>query len=128
MSEHAEQAAIFEWAQLLESRHPELSLLFAVPNGAKLPWRKNKAGQRYSPEAIRLKQEGLRPGVPDMCLPVARRGYYGLFIELKTGRNKPSDYQTWWLDRLAEQGYLACACWGAGEAIETISEYLEIRP
>jgi hypothetical protein len=126
VSEHDEQAALFELAGMYRERHPELAMLFAIPNGAKLPY-VGKGKRRYSPEAVRLKREGLQPGVPDMCLAVARGGYHGLFIELKFGSNKPRENQVQWLDRLQEQGYCAVACWGAGEAWETICEYLGIE-
>jgi hypothetical protein len=105
---------------------PELRLLHAIPNGAKLPWLRDKRGQRFSPQAFKLKAEGLRSGVPDLCLPAPRKGYHGLYIELKHGDNKPTDDQVWWLDRLSEQGYLALVCWEADEAIEAIGEYLGI--
>lgn len=124
MTEHQEQAVLVIWCAVKARSVPELALIYAIPNGAKLPWRKNAKGQRYSPEALRLKEEGLKPGVPDMCLPVARNGYHGLYLENKFGRNKPSPEQEWWLDRLAEQGYLAIVCWSFEEAREAICEYL----
>lgn len=119
MSEHDEQAAIFAWAALLSGAHRELELLRADNNGAAL-----KGGARAW---AKLKAAGAKAGFPDIFLPVARHNYHGLFVELKCGRNKPSDKQVEWLDRLQEQGYLAVAAWGADEAIEIISEYLEIR-
>lgn len=126
MSEHDEQVAIFEWCEWQQSLVPDLELLHAIPNGAKLPWRRDHRGRRFSPEAMRLKAEGLRSGVPDMCLPVARKEWHGLYIELKCGNNEPTEDQTWWMDRLTEQGYLAVVCWGASEAIEVIKDYLGI--
>jgi hypothetical protein len=110
VSEHNEQAAIIEWARTFEYQYPELGLLFAIPNGAKLPFAKDRRGRRYSPQAKKLKAEGLRAGVPDLCLPVARLGYHGMFIELKVGGNKPSPEQVEFLDVLAEQGYYAAVC------------------
>lgn len=128
MAEHEEQVAVIDWAQLLSGQIPELALLFAIPNGAKLPYfqaqGKNGKTYRWSPEAEKLKREGLRRGVPDLFLPVARNGFHGLFIELKYGRNKPSDDQVAYLDAVAAQGYLAAVCWGAEDAIETLTEYL----
>lgn len=125
-NEHDEQAAIIDWARRLEPQYPELGLLFAIPNGAKLPYIKDRRGRRYSPQAQKLKAEGLRAGVPDLCLPVARLGFHGMFIELKVGRNKPSAEQVKFLDTLADQGYYAAVCWGAEEAIREIRAYLEI--
>ena len=115
MSEHDAQAALIQWARYSEVRYPELRLLFAVPNG----------GPRSRRAGAMLKAEGLRAGVPDLCLPVARRGYHGLFVELKVGRNKPSDRQREMLDALHEQGYSAVVCYGWEEARDTITEYLE---
>ena len=54
--------------------HPELvTRLFHVPNG----------GRRSKGEAVRFKAQGVRPGVLDYFLPVARGGHHGLAIELK---------------------------------------------
>ena len=126
MSEHDDQTRVFNWARSMAVICPELLLLFAIPNGAKLPWITDRKGRRFSPEANRLKDEGMKPGVPDFCLPVARKGFHGLFIELKFGRNKPSEQQIWWMDQLSTQGYLATACWGADQAIMTLQEYVGI--
>ena len=130
MAEHDEQVAVIQWATFLEGQYPELGLLYAVPNGAKLPYKqvkgKNGKTYRWSPEAEKLKAEGMRSGVPDLCLPVARKGFHGLYIEMKAGRNKPSDNQVGYLDALAAQGNLAVVVWSAEEAIETILEYLEV--
>lgn len=123
MTEHAEQVAIFEWAKLRESIYPELELFYAIPNGAKLPYRRNKYG-RYSPEALRLLAEGLKPGIPDMCLPVPRGGYCGLYIELKHGRNKPTPAQVRIRELLTQQGYLAVVIWEAENAISLLENYL----
>lgn len=113
MSEHTEQAALFDWAKLREGEYPELALFHAIPN-----WRPNAAHRRY------LAEEGAKAGLPDTHLPVARSGYHGLWIEMKHGRNKPTDKQEWWLDRLAEQGHLAVACWTWEEAAEVLLDYL----
>lgn len=126
MSEHSEQARIVEWAQREAFTYPELGLLFAIPNGAKLPFSRDRRGRRFSPQAKKLKKEGLRAGVPDLFLPVARMGFHGMFIELKTGRNTPSGVQVEFLDALSQQGYYATVCWGAEEAIQAIKAYLDI--
>ncbi|MHC4748268.1 MAG: VRR-NUC domain-containing protein [Planctomycetota bacterium] len=126
-TEHKEQVEIFRWARDMESYVPELALLHAVPNGAKLPWRRNRAGKRYSPEAMRLIKEGLKAGVPDICLPVPRDGYHGFYIELKVGSNKPTDKQKQWLVALAEQGYRVDVQYGAEAAKRAICDYLGVE-
>jgi hypothetical protein len=125
VTEHAEQVAVFQWASMSKNIYPELVLLFSVPNGAKLPYTKNDQGKRFSRQAQVLKAEGMRPGVPDMVLPVARRGYHGLFIELKHGKNKPSDEQVAWICELRAQGYYAVVCYEAEAAIQTLRDYLD---
>jgi hypothetical protein len=52
---------------------PDVYLHGRVPND----------GLRPTVTAARLTTEGVRRGVPDICLPVARGGYHGVYIELK---------------------------------------------
>jgi hypothetical protein len=103
-----------EWATLEQRRWPELALLFHIPNG----------GARDRITGAQLKAAGVKAGIPDLCLPVARQGWHGLFIELKVNGNQPSAAQAGWLDALTAQGYLAVACWGWDEARETLEAYL----
>lgn len=123
MAEHDEQVAVINWAQLMQGQYPELELLYAIPNGAGLQ-HKVVNGRRFSPEAQKLKAEGMKKGVPDLCLPVARKGWHGLYIEMKYGNNKPSEAQRYYMDRLTDEGYLAVACWYAEEVIEVLVDYL----
>lgn len=112
--ESEEQTAIIEWANIMQHRVPELALLYHVPNG----------GSRNVIEAKRLKAQGVKSGVPDLVLPVARGKYHGLYIELKTPRGRVSDTQKQWLEALRNQGYAAIVCRGADEAIAMIAKYL----
>ena len=117
-TEEQEQAAIFQWAALMQGQYPELRLLHHIPNG----------GQRNKATAARLKAQGVKPGVPDIFLPVSRRGYHGLYIELKRKKGgQLSEHQKEWLDALFKEGYLAVRCDGADEAIGIIADYLKIR-
>lgn len=120
--EHLEQVNIFNWVneelQRQPPRYSELALLFAVPNG----------GFRAKRTAALLKLEGVRPGVPDMWLPVARGGYHGLVIELKTQKGRVSPEQKKWLEMLTAQGWKAVVCRGAAEAVNTIRWYLNGAP
>lgn len=123
-TEHEEACALMKWCELNTGRWPELSLFFAVPNGGGRPTRLNRRGTKYSPEAIRLKEEGVKRGVPDYCLPVSRLNYHGLFIELKTLVGKLSPEQRSWLSSLQAQGYMAVMCRGWMQAAETLKAYL----
>ncbi len=99
-----------------DATYPSLKgRIFAIPNG----------GSRHKVEAMRLKMEGVRAGVPDLFLPVAAGGKHGLFIEMKRekgGRLSPE--QKDWLTFLRAQGYEAQCCAGYFEAMSTVFAYL----
>src|SRR5947209_19235518 len=95
LKEHDIQSLFFLWLRRNEGRHPVLRLFFAVPNG----------GWRHKGTAIKLKAEGVKPGVPDTCLPVAREGFSGLWIEFKAGRNKLTEFQEEWRTLLSTDGH-----------------------
>ena len=67
----------------------------------------------------------MRPGVPDLWLPVPRHGFSGLVIELKAGRGRVTPEQDDWLNFLASQNFAAVMCRGAVSAIKTIKGYLD---
>ena len=113
--EHDEQVALFQWAALEAGIHPELELMYAVPNGTRTTMG----------IARKMKAEGVKKGVPDICLPVSRRGFHGLYIEMKMPGNYPTPEQKGWLKALLEQGYLATDCHGWIEAKELIETYLK---
>jgi hypothetical protein len=113
--EHYEQVMLMQWAEAASGRTPELGLLFAIPNG----------GHRDVRTAARLKVEGVKAGVPDLCLPVARGGYHGLWIEMKAGptsRVQPSQRE--WHAALRAQGYAVRVAFGWESARRTIERYL----
>ena len=114
MSEHLEQCAVMQWAQLHEKRYPALELLYAIPNG----------GVRHKAVAAKLKAEGVKPGIPDLCLNAARGGFHGLYIEMKYGKNKTSKDQDKIIAGLRAEGYRVEVCYSAGEAIDVLQEYL----
>lgn len=111
-----EQRKLFQWIAFIRTEHPEADLLFHIPNG----------GSRNKLEAANLKKQGVRAGVPDLFLPVARGKYHGLFIELKYGKNKTTLKQNEWLAKLNEQGYAAAVCYGCNEASQKILKYLKL--
>ena len=113
--EHREQAALITRVRLSVRRYPVLELLFSVPNG----------GYRNAITAKILQAEGVRPGVPDLLLPVPRPPYCGLAIEMKSARGRLGDSQKWWRDHLAEVGWQWCMCRSAGEAWDALMEYIQ---
>ena len=117
-SEESEQIILFQWADVKAARYPVLKLLHAIPNG----------GFRILQTAVKLKRQGVKKGVPDICLPVAAHGYHGLYIELKRRvGGRLSVEQKSWLNALNAQGYKAEVCKGFDEAANIIKDYLDIR-
>lgn len=109
-NEHLEQSALINWFHI---QYPEY-LIFAVPN----------MGKRDYALANYLKKEGLTAGIPDLVIPMPRKAYHGLFIEMKRpGGAKPSEEQSWWLQALTGQGYLATVCYGFEPAKKVIGDY-----
>lgn len=94
------QRAIFVWRDTIVKDYPVLEWLYHCPNGEK----------RDSFTAQRLKQQGVKSGILDLALDVARGGYHGLRIELKRPGGKckpPSKEQALYIQFLTEQGYCA---------------------
>lgn len=111
MSEASEQRSVIEWAGYAHVP------IFHIPNG----------GSRDRREAYQLKLQGVKAGVPDLMVPVARGGYHGLFVEMKrSDGGSVSAKQRAWLDELSRQGYMAVVCHGAMEAIARIRAYLSL--
>lgn len=113
-SEHQEQVALFTWAKWSEARHPELKWLFAIPNG----------GYRHIATAVRLKASGVKKGVFDIMLPVARGGYHGLFCEMKVDKNKLRSEQEDFQQHLIKENYKQAVCYSMDEAKYEIVKYL----
>jgi len=110
-TEREEQALLFQWADMVVYSQPELIMLFAIPCG------QMRRGMPMEP--------GLKAGVPDIFLAVSRKGYHGLFIELKRDPScKTTKAQDEWLERLSRQGYRAVVCYGFDGAKREVEEYL----
>jgi hypothetical protein len=117
LTEAQHQTALFNWVWLVRNKYPELALLYHVPNG----------GSRNKIEAANLKRQGVKPGVPDLCLPVPRGQYHGLYIELKTEKGRTSTAQDWWIRELNAQGYFTEVCHGWESAVRVIEWYMNLK-
>ena len=119
LTEAQEQANVIKWSRQphIRSQWPELALLFHIPNGGT---------RRDSVEGKHLKQQGVKPGVPDLCLPVPSGRYHGLFIEMKTDTGRASEAQKWWIERLNAAGYFAQVCHGWESAVRVLEWYLSL--
>jgi len=123
-TEHDIQSALFAWAQLQIGQHPELGLMFAIPNGGKREKRQDKKGRWFSPTAQKLKREGVKRGIPDIFLPCARGGSNGLFIEMKAADGRVSPEQDAVHKLLREEGYAVAVCYSLDSAIMLLTWYL----
>jgi len=86
---------------------------FHCPNG----------GSRHALEAMKLKDMGVKAGIPDCLILDQRNGYSGLAIELKVGYNKPSEQQLAIFDKLIERNWLVVVSWSLDEVIDIIDNY-----
>lgn len=115
--EGQEQAALM---RELDLRYPDVAkLIFHVPNG----------GHRVKAVAAKLKAQGVKAGIPDLVLPMARGGYFGLFIEFKAAPPFDADVsasQHGFIQALNLQGYLAVVCRGRLDAMEALRAYLQL--
>lgn len=89
--------------------------LFAVPNG----------GARNAREAAIMKGEGVTAGVADLLLLVARRGFHGMCIEMKTEVGKQSPSQKAWQKDIEKQNYLYVVCRSFDTFKEAVDWYLK---
>ncbi len=126
ISEHDYQVQVIDWCNMMAQHkvYPMLEWIYAVPNG----------GDRHKAVAGKLKAEGVKPGVPDLCLPypvtvddsILHYGYHGLYIEMKSrdtkGRVSPN--QKKWLEYLGGVGYKVEVAWNAMEAVQILEDYL----
>lgn len=111
--EALEQSKLFAICRYI----PQCRYLFHIPNG----------GHRNFLEALNLKKQGVKAGVPDLFLPLPNKKYHGLFIEMKYGKNKPTPNQKEWIKYLNSVGYLAIVCYGAEQALDILKKYISDR-
>ncbi len=122
-SEHDEQCALIEWSILATSQHPDLAMLFAIPNagGFSGGFKANVA------RVAKLRREGVKGGVPDLMLATPRGRFHGLFLEMKRADGVPSDVsseQDAWHMALLLEGYAVVAAFGFEQARKAILDYL----
>lgn len=118
MTEAQHQANVIKWSRQphIRAQWPELALLFHIPNG----------GTRDKIEARHLKQQGVKRGVPDLCLPVSRGRYHALYIEMKTETGRATTDQIEWGERLLAQGNMWEICHGWESAVRVLEWYLSL--
>jgi hypothetical protein len=104
---------------------PELEWLHAVPNGGS----RGDTKQSAMIEGNAMKASGVKSGIPDLCWPIARSGYHGLYLEMKSPRHRGtpswglSEQQIACLTFLDAQGYCTRVAFDWREAFEKIKAY-----
>lgn len=109
---------------------PELKFLHHIPNGG-------SRGDTAKSAAIaggRLKAEGVKAGVWDLCWPLKRNGYSGLYIEMKRPDLKKennfsagcSKEQLEFGDFIYEQDFMIAVCYDWLEAAKVLEDYYNL--
>lgn len=126
-TEHEECRWLYEWAESQRWNGWKVSeILVHVPNGA-YHGADREAGAVV---ARKLREQGLKPGVPDYILPVPmpQLKCSGLWIEMKrTRRGVVSEDQEKFMTRMRELGWQCNVCKGWIEAAQVITEYLQLK-
>jgi len=128
--EDKEQMAIISWSKLahIPGTNKKISdYLIAIPNEGK---RDPKLGSKR----VRM---GLKKGVSDLFLAYPVGGMHGCWIEMKKRRlhfdtegealRSVTEHQKDWQIRMKQEGYFTAICYGADEAMKSISTYLGIQ-
>jgi len=88
---------------------------FSIPNG----------GIRNAITAKILKAEGTLAGVADLFLSVPRKGFHGMYIEMKTGKGKQQESQKIFQSNVEKEGYLYVVCRSLDDFITKTENYLK---
>ena len=114
--EDEHQTALTNWARMMRTQYPALTLYHHIPNG----------GLRDKRTAARLIGQGVLIGVPDVFIPAARGDYHGIYVELKVGHNRPTPAQNEFMSAAIREGYYCCVCYGWPCAAAVIEDYLRM--
>lgn len=119
--EHQIQCACVQWFRM---KYPK-EIIFAIPNG----------GARYISTAVAMKNEGVMAGIPDLMVLAAKKGYNGLFVEMKKSsvgksgklinKGHLSDTQKELLPKIENKGYKVVVCYSFDDFEKEITDYLE---
>jgi hypothetical protein len=139
-SEHSQQVALFAAVAQYVDSVPGLGLYHAVPNGGS---RGDGTKRGAMIAGANMKAEGVKTGVSDTFLPVARHGYHGFYLEMKApGKIKrepdgsirvnrsgdrmsgESGEQIAWGKAVSDEGYLYAVFDSWSEALKALMWYL----
>jgi hypothetical protein len=119
--EEIEQARVIKWSHKVAVREvmPDLRWLHHSPNG----------GKRDALAGAQMKALGVKPGWPDLILPVSNQAFTpGLVIEMKSATGSTSKEQKEWLAHFEAQGWQIRIARTAQEARLHLCQYLGLPP
>ena len=106
-TEHHLQVECVRWFRLA---HKKDGIIYAVPNG----------GKRTLTEGAIKRFEGMTVGIPDLHIPVPRKGYASLYIEMKNGKaGRLSNAQIEMIERLRSYGNKV-------EVVRTLDDFIAV--
>lgn len=108
---------------MAEIDEQKMLVAYAEAKGVRVYHTPNE-GKRNPWTGRRLAAAGLRAGVPDLCFTTARGGYFGLYIEMKWGNNKPTAAQKRWARDLRAEGYAVEFAYSFEQGRAILDKYL----
>lgn len=146
--EHKHQVQFIRWAKhqrvdlekspfhlpFAEKLETLFDYLYAVPNGGKRPQKQKMVRGKqvnYSPEAAKLKAEGVKAGVLDICITAPVAPHHGLYMELKRPEGRDTSApsipktQKEFGEKMMRAGYQVAYCWGFDELVEAVTAYFQ---
>jgi hypothetical protein len=108
--EHNMQVACVRW---FKYEYPKV-VIMSIPNG----------GARNARVGAKLKAEGTLAGAPDLFIMSAKKGFHGLFVEMKTEIGVQQASQKEFEEKSREENYKYCVCRSFEQFTQIVEEYL----
>lgn len=102
----------------LTGRYPELALVYAI--------NPNKGGNKSVAGRGLAKAMGLLPDMTDLCLPVMRGPFIGLYVEVKREGDRARSSQRALHDLLRAEGQCVVVARGVSEGVAMFTGYLAL--
>lgn len=117
--EEREQAHFIKWTHRPDVRAlaPALRWMFHCPNG----------GKRDAITGGQMRALGVKPGVPDLLMPVLSGPDAGLALEFKSATGTTTSAQDEWIDHLKANGWLVLVVRSAEQARAAVMHYLDVE-
>jgi len=113
----------------LRYRYKKVSdFVFHIPNGGSRIRKRNKKGEWYCPEGVKLKRMGTKAGVPDVFVMIPNEDYHGLWLEFKSDKGKQQETQKEFESLCGIVKYKYVIARSVEEAFKYLLEYLKVKP